>query len=265
MHEAAYLPLGESPAEDPDWDVGVQDVLALPYYSGLGYAGAEVQRVSGRAPHEHVLRPGAGRGRCRGPARASAVFSADGHSLGEVDGFVVDADERITHFVLERGHLWRRKEDVAVPDPGHAPVSRATWCTSPCPRTRSVPSPRFASADTADASNSAHPERPPPFSRAPARPSGAKGRCHTSTHQRSALRGEGSAVAVLAARPRPMGSSAPTTRLSRIAPRRTDAANGDHTKQRNPRQRERVLAETEPLQPNASTSKSPSAVRPALP
>ena len=41
-------------------------------------------------------------------------------------------------------------------------------------------------------------------------------------------------------------------------------ANGDHTKQRNPRQRERVLAETEPLQPNASTSKSPSAVRPAL-
>ena len=41
-------------------------------------------------------------------------------------------------------------------------------------------------------------------------------------------------------------------------------ANGDHTKQRNPRQRERVLAGTEPLQPNASTSKSPSAVRPAL-
>ena len=44
VHEAAYLRLGESPAEDPDWDVGVQDVLALPYYSGLGYAGAEVQQ-----------------------------------------------------------------------------------------------------------------------------------------------------------------------------------------------------------------------------
>ena len=46
--------------------------------------------------------------------RASAVISADGHSLGEVDGFVVDADEHITHFVLERGHLWGRKE-VTIP------------------------------------------------------------------------------------------------------------------------------------------------------
>jgi hypothetical protein len=31
-----------------------------------------------------------------------------------VDGFVVDADEHITHFVLERGHLWGRKE-VTIP------------------------------------------------------------------------------------------------------------------------------------------------------
>ena len=59
VHEAAYLRLGESPAEDP-------------------------------------------------------VISADGHSLGEVDGFVVDADEHITHVVLERGHLWGRKE-VTIP------------------------------------------------------------------------------------------------------------------------------------------------------
>ena len=49
-----------------------------------------------------------------GVRRASAVISADGHSLGEVDGFVVDADEHITHFVLERGHLWGRKE-VTIP------------------------------------------------------------------------------------------------------------------------------------------------------
>ena len=42
VHEAAYLRLGESPAEDPDWDVGVEDVLALPYYAGLGYSGLDV-------------------------------------------------------------------------------------------------------------------------------------------------------------------------------------------------------------------------------
>ena len=46
--------------------------------------------------------------------RASAVISADGHSLGEVDGFLVDADKHITHFVLEHGHLWGRKE-VTIP------------------------------------------------------------------------------------------------------------------------------------------------------
>src|SRR5262245_7867541 len=36
VHEFAYLRLGESLADDPDWDVGVEDVLAMPYYSGLG-------------------------------------------------------------------------------------------------------------------------------------------------------------------------------------------------------------------------------------
>ena len=32
VHRAAYLRLGENPTEDPDWDVGVEDVLAMPYY-----------------------------------------------------------------------------------------------------------------------------------------------------------------------------------------------------------------------------------------
>ena len=32
VHNAAYLRLGENPTEDPDWDVGVEDVLAMPYY-----------------------------------------------------------------------------------------------------------------------------------------------------------------------------------------------------------------------------------------
>jgi hypothetical protein len=36
------------------------------------------------------------------------------HELGEVDGFVVDTDDQITHLVLERGHLWGRRE-VTIP------------------------------------------------------------------------------------------------------------------------------------------------------
>jgi hypothetical protein len=41
-------------------------------------------------------------------------------------------------------------------------------------------------------------------------------------------------------------------------------ANGDHTKTRNARQRVPVIAESEPLELNASAPNSPSAVRPAL-
>ena len=113
VNEAAYIRLGESPAEDPDWDVGVEHVLAMPYYSRLGadpYPGAypgeipsDVSIYYDRVPKGEVE-----------VRRASVVISVDGHSLGEVDGFVVDADEHITHFLLERGHLWGRKE-VSIP------------------------------------------------------------------------------------------------------------------------------------------------------
>jgi sporulation protein YlmC with PRC-barrel domain len=114
VDEVAFLRLGESPTEDPDWDVGVEEVLAMPYYAGLDegpysaepYPFEPASRVTmyyDRVPKGEVE-----------VRRASAVISADGHSLGEVDGFVVDADEHITHFVLERGHLWGRKE-VTIP------------------------------------------------------------------------------------------------------------------------------------------------------
>jgi sporulation protein YlmC with PRC-barrel domain len=114
VHEAAYLRLGESPAEDPNWDVGVEDVLALPYYAGLGYAGSDTGPYPDQLdPNVTVLYDRVPKGDVE-VRRASAVISADGHSLGEVDGFLVDADEHITHFVLERGHLWGRKE-VTIP------------------------------------------------------------------------------------------------------------------------------------------------------
>jgi hypothetical protein len=41
------------------------------------------------------------------------VIAADDHFLGKVDGFVVD-DTHITHFVLERGHLWGKRE-ITIP------------------------------------------------------------------------------------------------------------------------------------------------------
>jgi len=107
VEDFAYLRLGEPIVTDPDWDVGVTDVLALPYYDGGlgGYPTMLDENVSvlyDRVPKGDVeIR------------RSSNVVTADGEYVGDVDGFLVE-DEHITHFVLERGHLWGRRE-VTVP------------------------------------------------------------------------------------------------------------------------------------------------------
>jgi sporulation protein YlmC with PRC-barrel domain len=46
--------------------------------------------------------------------RGEPVHASDGH-IGQVDGLVIDPDShRVTHVVLQEGHLWGRK-DVAIP------------------------------------------------------------------------------------------------------------------------------------------------------
>ena len=145
MHKSAYLRLGDNPAEDPDWDVGVEDVLAMPYYAG----GLPEDPYAGQFDsHATIYYDRVPKGEVE-VRRASGVISTDDELLGEVDGFVVDADEHITHFVLERGHLWGRKE-VTIPIGAVARVE-SDAVHSRCPRTRSAPSRPFASADTADA------------------------------------------------------------------------------------------------------------------
>lgn len=109
VQEFAYLRVGEFPVEDPDWDVGVQEVLAMPYYeSAVGFGPStnfdlDVGMTYDRVPKGEVeIR------------RSSTVTSADGHHLGQVDGFLVDSEDQITHVILERGHLWGRRE-VTIP------------------------------------------------------------------------------------------------------------------------------------------------------
>jgi sporulation protein YlmC with PRC-barrel domain len=112
VEEYAYIRLGESPSLEPGWDIGVESVLAQPYY---GY-GAGVGYETGPAeydPHVSVTFDRIPKGEVE-IRRASEVTSSDGHHLGKVDGFLVDDEDAITHFVLERGHLWGRKE-VTIP------------------------------------------------------------------------------------------------------------------------------------------------------
>jgi hypothetical protein len=110
LFESAYLQVGEMPVSDPDWDVGVQDVLALPFYHELDAAGGVIDPDPhvvvnyDRIPrHEVEIR------------RSSAVVSADHHRLGHVDGFLIGAGE-VADIVLERGHLWGKREVVIPAD-----------------------------------------------------------------------------------------------------------------------------------------------------
>lgn len=108
VEEFSYLRLGEVATDDPNWDVGVSDVLALPYYDSTGLAGpvdavGDMGVVYDRVPKGEVE-----------VRRSSRVLASDGDYIGDVDGFLVADDDHITHFVLERGHLWGRRE-VTVP------------------------------------------------------------------------------------------------------------------------------------------------------
>jgi sporulation protein YlmC with PRC-barrel domain len=105
VHKFEILHAGERPNEDPKWDVGVEDIVVTPNYSPTGfgdYAGSldsDVTVSYDRVPKGEIeLR------------HASAVYSADGHHLGSVDGVVVDDNDRLTHLLLERGHLWWKRE-----------------------------------------------------------------------------------------------------------------------------------------------------------
>lgn len=110
VQEFAYIRLGESPASDPDWDVGIENVLALPYYQGYAEFGPEP--IEYEAPLSMTYdRIPKGEVEIR---RASDVTSSDDHHLGRVDGFLVDGDDQITHLILERGHLWGKRE-VTIP------------------------------------------------------------------------------------------------------------------------------------------------------
>jgi uncharacterized protein YrrD len=107
VREYAYLPAGQQPEENPQWDVGVEDVLVVPSVEPLDMAEPEldpnVNLMYDRVPKGEVeLRV------------TSSVYSKDEHRLGSVNGVVVGEDGAITMLTIQRGHLWWRRE-ISVP------------------------------------------------------------------------------------------------------------------------------------------------------
>ncbi len=108
VREYASLRADELPPADADFDVGVEEVLTMASdgYTGLGDYVGDVDAAMG-VIYDKVPK---GEAEIR---RSSAVISSDDHHLGHVEGFVIDGG-RVTHLVLERGHLWG-KRDVTIP------------------------------------------------------------------------------------------------------------------------------------------------------
>jgi sporulation protein YlmC with PRC-barrel domain len=108
IRELAYMRVDEFPQPDGDTDIGVEDMVAMPSY-GAGSFGDYVGDFDSSVSLTYDRIP-KGKAELR---RASDVVSADGELLGHLDGFVV-LDGRVTHVVLERGHLWGAR-DVSIP------------------------------------------------------------------------------------------------------------------------------------------------------
>jgi sporulation protein YlmC with PRC-barrel domain len=114
--ETDYLRIDQAPVADPQWDVGIENVLAMPYFMPVGMdtmmppIDDPIERVYDRVPKGEVE-----------IERTSPVRDTDGKLLGAVDGFVVDGDGQITHVVLGEGHLFGRRE-ITIPIGGVARV-----------------------------------------------------------------------------------------------------------------------------------------------
>jgi hypothetical protein len=109
VSEFAYVRPGDAVQNDPKWDVGVEDYYPTSYYNPSDF-GAYVPELD----------PGVGIRYDRVPKgeielrHASDVYSSEREHLGRVEGVLVDGNDLVTHLLLERGHLWWRRE-VAVP------------------------------------------------------------------------------------------------------------------------------------------------------
>jgi hypothetical protein len=76
VQEVAYLLLGDYPLDDPDWDVGIQEVDALPHYPAydLEPAPLDYPILYDRIPKRARSRSGA-RAACTRPTDATSATS----------------------------------------------------------------------------------------------------------------------------------------------------------------------------------------------
>jgi hypothetical protein len=110
-----YVRIGAEPELDAEHDIGIETILALPMYQEVGGLGS----VPDPDPHVTVTYDRLPKGEVE-IRRSSSVLSSDEHLLGTLDGFLLSAGSPVADLVLERGHLWGRRE-VVIP---HTAIAR---------------------------------------------------------------------------------------------------------------------------------------------
>jgi len=113
LRRIAYMRIGERPDEDPDSDVGIEDISVSPNYQGFGLEGMGAGTAIDYDPHVALSYDRIPKGNVE-IRRESAVTSAQGDHLGHVVGVVVDPEDQIAQLVFEHGHLWGKRQ-VAIP------------------------------------------------------------------------------------------------------------------------------------------------------
>jgi sporulation protein YlmC with PRC-barrel domain len=120
------------PGADGSWRYRQEDMVSWPYY---GLADVDLDQ---RVENPHVVtqdRVPAGEAQVR---RGDRVQATDGE-VGRVHGLVVEPkDHRVTHILLERGHLWGQRE-VAIPVSAVAGVDDGVWLTLTRDQVRDLP------------------------------------------------------------------------------------------------------------------------------
>jgi sporulation protein YlmC with PRC-barrel domain len=104
-----YLRLDEVPDQDPNWDVGLETVLAIPYgdemmIGEMGELYGSYGVIYDRVPRGEVE-----------IQRGSNVVASGGEHLGRVDSLLVDGDGSITDLVMEQRRFLFRKRMITVP------------------------------------------------------------------------------------------------------------------------------------------------------
>jgi sporulation protein YlmC with PRC-barrel domain len=108
VREVAYGRLYDFPVEDPAWEVGIADVLALPA-DDVPALGPELAV----APPPALIYDRIPRGEVE-LRRGSPVIAADGWRVGRVAELVAGEDDRITALVLRR-HWFQRPRRLTIP------------------------------------------------------------------------------------------------------------------------------------------------------